>query len=87
MVLLIHIIIALSSLLFSTYLYFRPTKTGFVTSYGLIVATLASGTYLVVSTQSHMLQACMSGLVYLGVVAFVILAARHKFEQYRQLLS
>ena len=81
MLLVIHIIIALSSLFVSTYLFFRPSKTGLMASYGLVAATLTSGTFLVISAQSHMLQACVSGLVYLGFVAFLIAAAHQKLAR------
>jgi hypothetical protein len=68
MALLTHIIIALSSVAFASYLLARPSRNKFYANYALITATLVSGTYLVVSTGVPMLSACASGLAYLAVV-------------------
>ncbi len=81
MIVLLHVVIALSSIVWTSRLYFRPSKNGFHVAYGLIAATLASGTYLAISTGSPLLSSCLSGLIYLGVVglllAGVIRRARH----------
>lgn len=68
MIVLLHVFIALSSLAFTTYLYFRPSKGKFYASYGLVAATLASGTYLVIDTNAPLFSTCRAGLIYLGVV-------------------
>jgi len=78
MIVLLHIAIALSSVSLSTYTYFRPSRSALYSSYGLVGATFASGFYMVISSPAHLMQACMSGLVYLGVVALALLAARQK---------
>lgn len=80
MLVLAHVIIAFSSMAFTTYLYFRPSRRKFYSAYGLIAATLASGTYLVISTHSPLLPSCASGLVYLGIVTAGVLSARYKFN-------
>ena len=69
MILLAHIAVALTSLVWTTFLWLRPTKAKFVGSYTLLGATLASGTYLVISTKAHILQACTTGLIYVSVVS------------------
>lgn len=82
MVLLSHIVIALASVAWTTYLYFRPTKKGLHISYGLVAATLGSGTWLVVSAHSPLLSSCLSGLLYLAVVATgMVLSARKLAHQ------
>jgi hypothetical protein len=78
MLVLLHVLIALASVGFTTYLFLSPTRTKLTVSYSLVGLTLASGTYLVVSTKAHVLQACLSGLVYIGVVSAAIIAARNK---------
>ncbi|MDB5161150.1 MAG: hypothetical protein JWO96_530 [Candidatus Saccharibacteria bacterium] len=78
MIVLLHVLIALTSVAFSTYLYISPSVTKLKSSYGLVASTLISGTYLVVSTKAHMLQACMTGLLYCGFVFAAIAAARRK---------
>jgi uncharacterized membrane protein len=72
------VIIALSSVAYTTYLFFTPTKLKFYVSYALIGLTLASGTYLVVSLHTPLLSACETGLIYLSVVLGGLLAAHHR---------
>ena len=83
MILIAHILIALTSVAFATYAFFAPTKAKVNTSYGLIAATLLSGTYLVVSTGANMLHACMTGLVYALSVSVVTYAAQRKLVPVR----
>jgi hypothetical protein len=49
-----------------------PSKKGLHLSYALLGLTLASGTFLVVTTGTHLLQACMMGLLYTTFVSFGI---------------
>ena len=82
MILLVHILVALTSIVWTTYLYFDPNKAKIYTAYGLIGGTLASGTALIASTGSSILRGCVSGLIYLAVVSFgVAIASRKLAEQ------
>jgi hypothetical protein len=83
MVLLTHIIIALSSVIFASYVMMRPSQAKFYASYGLVAATLVSGTVLTVQNSSHLLQACASGLVYVSVVTALTVLAQKKFATER----
>ena len=78
MILAAHVIIALLSLAYGTVVFFFPSNAKLHALYGLVGATLASGSYLVWSNPAHLAQACTSGLIYLGAVAVAIVAARHK---------
>lgn len=78
MIVLVHVMIALSSIVWTTRLYFRPSKNGFRGAYGLIACTLASGTYLVLTTHSPLLSSCMTGLIYLGIVLGGVAAAHRR---------
>lgn len=68
MLLLTHLVIALSSLVYTTYLYVRPSHAKIKVAAALVAGTLASGTWLVVSTHAPLLSSCVSGLIYLSVV-------------------
>lgn len=70
--------IALSSLVYSTYLAFFPTRSKFLAAYILVGSTLLSGTYLVVSTDANMVRACTTGLIYLSVASFILVIAHRK---------
>jgi hypothetical protein len=74
----VHIIIALSSVAYTTYLWFAPTKRKFYISYTLIGLTLVSGTILVLATHSPLLSSCETGLLYVGIVLSGVLAAHRR---------
>ncbi|HEY1835256.1 MAG TPA: hypothetical protein VGG13_00335 [Candidatus Saccharimonadales bacterium] len=78
MAILIHVIIALSSIAYTTFLFLVPSEAKLKISYGLIGATFLSGTYLVVSRQAHLLSTCETGLVYLGAMTVGVLGVRHR---------
>ncbi len=78
MLILLHVIIAITSVLHTTYLYFYPSKAKLYTAYAFVSLTLVSGTYLVLVTRTHILQACVSGLVYIGIISLGIVSARNK---------
>lgn len=78
MTVILHVIIALASIGLASYAYVRPSVSTLRASYVFVGMTFASGFYLVWSSPAHMIQACMSGLVYLGIISVAIVAARHR---------
>jgi hypothetical protein len=80
-IVLIHVIIAVTSMALSSFTFFKPSVQKLMVSYGLIVGTVASGTYLLVTTPSHILQSCMMGLFYLTVVSIVTIATHVKIRK------
>lgn len=78
MILVLHIIVALSSIIFTGVAAWRPSYGKLHVAYGLAGATLATGSYLVVTTPSHLVQACISGLIYFAIVGSVIAVTRTK---------
>ena len=79
--LLLHIIIAVSSLIYAGYVYFKPSRKGINISYALIAATIATGTYLIILAPAHMVSACISGLIYLAFVSVGIVFANRKLAE------
>lgn len=80
MLLVTHILIALTSMAFSGLTVFMPSRTRLRVSYGLIAATLASGTWLVLATRSPLLSACVSGLVFLGISTGAMILAQRRLD-------
>ena len=76
-----HIIIALSSVAYSTLLFFRPSITKVKITYGMMAFTIATGTYLVVTGPHHILSTCISGLVYVGAVSIGVIYAHQKLAR------
>jgi multisubunit Na+/H+ antiporter MnhB subunit len=74
----IHVIIAVSTLVYTTYLYYYPSPKKFNPAYWLLGFTLASGTLLIFISGANILRTCLTGLLYIGVVSAVIIAAKHK---------
>ncbi|MEK7059836.1 MAG: hypothetical protein AAB971_03705 [Patescibacteria group bacterium] len=78
MLVLLHIMIAVGSVLYATLLLLKPSVKSFGLAYGLVGLTLLSGSYLVWLEPAYMVSACASGLLYLGIVSVLIAAARHR---------
>ncbi len=81
MILTLHIIIALSSIGFTTFLLISPSKNRLIVSYLLVGATLASGIYLTILNPAEMLRTCMAGLAYASMVTTGIMIARSKLKR------
>ena len=78
MLIALHVIIALASIVFAAYAMFSPSKAKLNISYTFIGATFISGTYLIITMPAHMIQACLEGLLYLGVVSIATVLAHKK---------
>lgn len=74
-ILLMHIVIALLSVAVATLTFFKPSTKLFYTSYGFIIATVASGTLLIVTASADILRSCLSGLLYVTVISLITVAA------------
>lgn len=78
MLLLIHITVALLGILEASLAIIRPSQRKLNLTYGLLAATLATGTYLVWQLQSPLVSACLSGLAYMGFVLTATTIARYR---------
>ncbi len=78
MILITHIVIALSSLVYTTYVLFSPSAKKLHASYALVGLTLATGTVLVIRNPSHLTQGCSTALLYVGIVTVAIVSAHRK---------
>jgi hypothetical protein len=78
MILLSHILIALTSIGYTTYVFFAPSQNKLRISYALVALTIGSGTLLTISSHARILDACVSGLTYTGIVSVGILLAQRK---------
>ena len=81
MILLVHILIALSSVGVATLAFFKPTNARLYTSYGLIAATLASGTFLILTLSTNILKSCLTGLVYVTIVSAITVATHVRVKK------
>lgn len=81
MVILIHVIIALSSIGIASFVYFQPSIKRLIVSYLFILATVGSGTYLLLSSPSNILKSCLVGLLYLTVVSIVTIATHVRIQR------
>jgi hypothetical protein len=78
MILLTHIIIAITSVVYTTLLLLQPSQAKLYVSYALVTATLASGIYLTVVNPASMLRTCTTGLIYVVIVTAGIAIARKR---------
>ena len=81
MIVLLHVLIAISSIVLASFVFFKPTMKRLLASYGFIVATVASGTYLLLAMQADILRTCLSGLFYLTVVSVVTIATHVRVQR------
>jgi hypothetical protein len=81
MLALLHVIIALMSLVQASFTAAKPGKNQLRISYSLIAGTLVSGTYLVVHMRSSLMSACVSGLTYLAVIMVLLITAQYRLAQ------
>lgn len=80
-ILLTHIIIALSSLVVASIVFFKPSIRKIGVSYGFIIGTVASGTALLITNPSNILHTCLSGLFYLTIVTLVTIATHVRMRK------
>lgn len=78
--LIIHILIALSTVGLSGMSLVSPSRKKIISSYFLTAATFASGSYLIIMSPSHLVSACVTGLVFLGVVGGLLFVANHRMS-------
>lgn len=81
MILITHILIALSSLVFTTLALIHPSTNKFRVSYLFIAATVVSGTYMTFQYPAHFTESCTVGIAYLITVATVTYFAERKFSR------
>lgn len=78
MIVLLHVLIAISSLVYTTYLLFAPARSKFKAAYTLVALTLLSGFGLIVITHSPILQTCISGLTFLAINSVGLAVAHYR---------
>ncbi len=68
MLLIAHIIIALSGVFYALYAFFYPTPGKIKTVYALVGLTVLSGVLLIAQKPAVMRHVCVSGLIYVGAM-------------------
>lgn len=81
MIILIHVVIAFTSIIIASLALLSPSLKKLFVSYGFILGTVATGTYLLVSYPSHILQSCMVGLTYVTIISFMTIAAHVRLHR------
>jgi hypothetical protein len=84
MLLVIHILAALSGIAMTTYSFITPSHSKINISYGLVLATIASGTVIIIKDHLSILSVCLSGLLYIGFTVSGLIAASHRLARQRQ---
>ena len=81
MIILVHVTIALLGLAQATYGLIAPSRGKLQATYALTGATFASGSYLVWHLHAPVLQSCLSGLTYLGLILAATLATHYRMNK------
>jgi len=80
-VLIIHIVVALLGIVSAGYAVVKPSQSILKLSASAVVATLLSGTYLVLAQHLSLTSACFSGLSYLAVTLSLLTAAKLRLDR------
>lgn len=72
MVLIIHILISVLSLIYSTFIAINPSNKGINNVYKLSAVSMLSGVALVLSSPQTLDKFCISGLIYLASTALLV---------------
>jgi hypothetical protein len=78
MIVVLHVAIAVASILCATFGYIKPTNNNLRMSYLLIALTFTSGFFLVIAEPAHMVRTCLSGIIFLSVVTAGVMLTRRK---------
>jgi len=81
MILIFHITLATVSIIYSGYLFFRPSFSGLKIAYAFIALTIISGCYMILTRSVNITETCQTGLVYTALVLAGTAAARHKLQK------
>jgi uncharacterized membrane protein YciS (DUF1049 family) len=81
MILILHIVLALTGIILATATFLAPNKTKLKFSYGLAASTLATGVYLTILNPTHLASSCITGLIYFGLVGVFIYSAQKKLAK------
>lgn len=80
--LILHIFIALSTVGLSGLTLIKPSKKKLHISYFFTIGTFLTGGYLVVMSPAHLVSACITGLIFLGIVGSILFAANHRLANH-----
>lgn len=76
-----HIAIATLSVFAAAFAFILPSRFKLKVTYTLVAATLASGTYLVMSMHAPLARTCLMGLTYTALVTASLIATRQKLAR------
>jgi hypothetical protein len=79
MLLLLHILVALASIVCATLALVFPSKWTLCASYLLIALTIATGVYLIIADPVPLLQMCVTGILYVLTVSTCAGFATYKY--------
>jgi hypothetical protein len=81
MLLILHILAAIGGMVMSSFSFLFPSVTRIRLSYGLVLATIASGTAIIIRDHLSILSVCLSGLLYVGFTVSWLVAAQRKLAR------
>lgn len=81
LLLITHILIALTGIVVTTILLFSPSDLKFKATYLFLAGTIGTGTVLIVTSPAHMLQSCVMGIAYSAFVVTGIVIAKKRLAK------
>jgi len=87
MLLALHILVAIASVAYSSFIFFKPSEDGLKITYWLMFATLSSGTYLVIVSHARLVESCVSGILFVSIVSIGIVRATRKLAEVKKRIN
>jgi hypothetical protein len=81
MLILIHVVLAITSIAIAVYNNFRPSNYKLKQSYIFALETLATGVLLIIVNNASVLRTCLTGIVFFCFVSLLNETARHKLAR------
>jgi hypothetical protein len=87
MLLVLHIISALSGIAMTSFSLISPSAQRLRISYWFVILTVVSGTVIIIKDHLSILSVCLSGLLYIGFTVSGLIAASHRLAKQPQSLE
>ena len=76
----LHVVLAITSIAMTTYTAWKPSRVKLHSTYGLCLSTIITGITLTILSPHMLLQACTTGLFYIGFILSTIKIAHRRLQ-------
>ena len=78
MFLIIHILLATFSVIYSFFIAIVPSKAKLLVNYSLIIGTVLSGGVVAFESPQYLGKTCIEGVIYLGIMTLMLIVSQKR---------